>query len=198
MKYIFLILLTFIIHGIIGQNIESLEKVSKDSKLKNEQSIIYGDFIQRLDFSSGGFPQDIYVKNIETNKSYKYRVKPTYKSRKDNTFCFYIPEGTYFIYSYFWTQSKWYGGIWNGEPIFKGIDATKYDEKDEIAEEYLVKSDSLRFKFTVRKSSINYLGTWHFDSGLVTFSNDKKTFDLEIKSMYKKLNFKEAIISLPE
>jgi hypothetical protein len=198
MKYTLLITLTFIIYGVFGQSVESLEKVSKVAKLKNEQAIIYGNFIQRLGFSSGGFPQDIYVKNIETNEFYKFRVKPTYKSRKDNTFCFYIPAGTYIIYSYFWTQSKWYGGTWHGEPILKGIDVTQYNEDEEIVPEHLMDSDSLRFKFTVKQNSINYSGTWHFNSGLVSFSNDKEEFDMEIKTIYKKLDFENATILLPE
>jgi hypothetical protein len=170
-----LLSIIFIILGFIlnGQEFVTLEKVSKNAKSPVKESIIYGDFIQRLGFSSGGFPQDMYIKNLESEKFYRFRAKPTYKSRKDNTFCFYIPPGEYVIYSYFWTQSKWYGGNWHGEPIFEGIDLSEFDEGEEIVVSEKMDDDSVRYIFKVKEKSINYLGTWHFDNINIHFTNDK-------------------------
>jgi hypothetical protein len=198
MKYLLIISLTILFQGLIGQHIPSLDKVPKGAKLSNDQSIIYGDFIQRLGFSSGGYPQYIIIKNIESNMYYKFNVKTTYKSRKDNTFCYYINPGSYLIYSYHWTQSTGLGGTFYKEPIFKGIDATKYNEYEEIVPYSLVESDSVRYKFEIKESSIHYLGTWKFDSGLVSFVDEKEKFDPEIETMYKKLNFNSAFNSIPE
>lgn len=194
------LLITFIVLGFIlkGQEFKVLEKVPKNKKAADKEAIVYGDFIQRLGFSSGGFPQDVYLKNLNSEKYYRFRAKPTYKSRKDNSFCFYIPTGRYIIYSYFWTQSKWYGGAWHGEPIFKDIDLSKYKVGERLIDEEYLDNDSVRFIFEVKDNSINYLGTWHFDDINVYFTNDKDSFDIEIKSQYKKLDFEKANVSIPK
>jgi hypothetical protein len=70
MRLIFLIaLLTF--NAIAGQaqtQAVKLDKVAKNDSVQKGQGVIYGNFIQRLGFSSGGFPQDIRLRNTETNE----------------------------------------------------------------------------------------------------------------------------------
>lgn len=79
--------------------------------LQPGSAAIYGNFIQRLGFSSGGYAQEIYLRNITTDKIYSMRVKATMKSAKENVFCFHLPPGEYELRQYYWTQSKWYGGM---------------------------------------------------------------------------------------
>ena len=198
MKYLITLILGITIFSANGQELIQLEKVGSDDSIIENQAIIYGNFIQRLGFSSGGFPQDIRIQNIETKEFYKFRVKPTYKSRKENPFIFHIPPGKYRILVYWWTKSQWYGGKMFTEPIYKGIDAStkgfmKKWENGEIQEK-----DLEQYEFTIEKNTINYLGTWHFETGLVSFSNDKIQFDKEIMSEYEYIDFENAVIILPE
>ena len=198
MKYIITIALGLLTNILFGQEIKVLEKVPIGAKIEQGQTIICGNFIQRLGFSSGGFPQDIIIQNIETKEYFKFRVTPTYKSRKENSFCFYIKHGTYQIISYVWTQSKWYGGMMYGEPIFKGIDVTEYLEKNKEIPQEIYENSSLRYSFTLGENSLYYLGTWNFNTGLVFFTNDLSKFTEEMVSEYKKLDFSKASTEIPD
>lgn len=115
MKYLLMLFFCFSTLLSKGQDVIVLDKVSNTDNVRDNKSIIYGNFIQRLGFSSGGFPQDIIIHNIDTKEFFKFRVKPTFKSKKENQFCVHINPGDYIIVNYLWTQSKWYGGTMYGE-----------------------------------------------------------------------------------
>jgi hypothetical protein len=197
MKNAFSILLSLFTVGTYGQKIIPLESLNQNKSITSETSIIYGSFIQRLGFSSGGFPQDIRIVNRETNEIYAFRVKPAYKSAKENSFCFYIMPGNYFILNYWWTQSKWYGGAMYAEPIFKGIDATG-DFNAKVNSGEINIEDLERYEISIKGKTVNYLGTWHFDKGPVSFTNEKHTLDSIMRKAYKNVNFEESIINLPK
>lgn len=82
------------------------------------------------------------------------------------------------------------------EPIFQGIDASDDFENriksGEIDVDYLKE-----FTFTIIENSINYLGTWHFDTGLVSFTDDKEILDNLLRGRYKNLDFSKALLILP-
>ncbi len=111
-------------HAVLGQQVRMLEPVYRGEAPSVGKAVIYGNFIQRLGFSSGGFSQDIRLLNLNTNEIVALRVKPTFKSAKENPFCYNIDPGEYAIDNYYWTQSKWYGGTMNTEPILKNKDAS--------------------------------------------------------------------------
>lgn len=175
----------------------TLRELSSKDSISNGNSIIYGNFIQRLGFSSGGFPQDITLKNIDSGEILIFRVKPTFKSAKENIFCYFIKPGNYMIENYWWTQSTWYGGKMFTEPIFKEIDATdNFEIKIKSGE---INQDNLkRYTFKIEPNTLNYLGTWDFDKGLVRFKNDKADFDKKMSSKFKKLEFKNAETIIPD
>ena len=56
----------------------------------------------------------------------------------------------------------------------------------------------MRYNFEVLSNTINYLGTWHFDKGLVSFTNDKETTDSLLTDEFKNIDFKKAEINIPE
>jgi hypothetical protein len=179
-----------------AQNPTSLDKVEPEDTMKSGQSIIYGNFIQRLRSSSFGFPQDIRLINLETEEILTFRVKPIFEGAKQSPFICYIKPGKYAILNYWWTQSKWYGGTVHTEPIFKNIDAT--DDLEQKLKSGRVKPNQLeRFAFAVAESSLNYLGTWHFDTGLVSFTDEKSQLDNLEMYDYKSLDFSKAVLSLP-
>lgn len=180
-----------------GQNFKSLNEIKRNDTIPSGQAIIYGNFIQRLGFSSGGYPQDIRIINVDTQEIFAFRVKPTFKSAKENMFCYSLNAGTYAVLNYWWTQSKWYGGKMFTEPIFKGIDATENLAK-RINTGRINPNELERFIFTVEGNSINYLGTWHFNTGLVSFTDDKDQFDNLLKGSYKRLDFSSAATILPD
>lgn len=197
MKYIATITFIFLAILVKGQKIKPLEKVSNNDTLSKGQAIIYGSFIQRLGFSSGGFAQDIHLVNIDTKEVFAFRVKPIYKSAKENTFICFIKPGNYAILNYWWTQSKWYGGKMFLEPIFKDTDASQ-DFAKKVKSGQVNLSDLKRFTFTIAENSINYLGTWHFDQGIVSFTDDKLQLDNSIQSKFNKLDLSKASTVLPK
>lgn len=196
MKYLGTTILFFLTMFAKGQNLKTLAEVGSGDTISTEQAIIYGNFIQRLGFSSGGFPQDIRIINLDTKEVLTFRVKPTFKSAKENTFIYFIKPGNYAILNYWWTQSKWYGGKMFTEPIFKGIDGTD-DLENKIKSGQTNQNELVQFAFAITENSLNYLGTWHFDKGLVSFTDNKIQFDNLVKSKYKKLDFSAAKTVLP-
>ena len=68
MKHLATVFFVFFSIIINGQNASTLNEIYRDDIVPAEGAIIYGNFIQRLGFSSGGFPQDIKLINLETNE----------------------------------------------------------------------------------------------------------------------------------
>lgn len=165
-----------------GQRAIAISKVEKSAIEAKDKAIIYGKFIQRLGFSSGGFPQDIRLQNIETNQILTLRVKPAFQSKKENILCFEIPKGEYVLHNYWWTQSKWYGGKIYDESIIKFSDSKPIG----------------RFKLSINENKIYYVGTWDFETTIVNFKNEKPDFDTIFKAKYKKLKVEKAGLAIPE
>lgn len=196
MKHSKLIIIFIFAISVNGQNYKALKELYINRNIPDGQAIIYGNFIQRLGFSSGGFPQDIRLINLETKEILTFTVKPTLKSAKENTFAYYINPGKYAILNYWYTQSKWYGGTFFTEPVYKNIEVDENFEAKIKSDEIKV-SDLLQFTFVIKENSLNYLGTWHFDKKLVSFTDDKTQLDKKIKSRLKKLDFSIAQSVIP-
>lgn len=200
----------FLLVGILGfpfapeaqnkENIEiiKLDKVKpKDVLSGNNVSVIYGLFIQRLAFSGGGFPQEIRIVNIDTKDIYSFNVKSTMGASKKNKFCYFIKPGTYKILHYYWTKSKWYGGETHIEPIYKNIDSS--GDLEYLIENGEVDPEQMElFFFTIDPGTVNYMGTWDFNSGFVSFENAKNELDKKISKKFKNINFESARIILPK
>ena len=197
-KYLFLFLfLLSTMHHISGQKYEKLNNAGNLSGLSDHKSVIYGLFVQRLGFTSGGFPQEIRLVNVITKKFYTFNVKSTMKSSKKNFFIYYIEPGLYRIVNYYWTKSTWYGGEIHEEMIFKDID-TSNKEFRKKAKLGLVDPESLEpYYFEIRPNTINYLGTWHFDKGLVYFTDDKSELDEKLENKNNLIDLNSIIINLP-
>ncbi len=193
-----LLLLVFVLMATVvqGQKLIHLKPVAGSDFLKEGNSVIYGNFIQRLGFSSGGFPQDIRLYNLDTQEYFAMRVKPTFKSAKENRFCYFIKPGRYAIVNYYWTQSKWYGGKMFTEPIYKNLEASKTEALRRDGN--LTRADMKSYCFEVLPASIHYAGTWHFDKERVSFSDDKARIDEKVRTKYKKLDLTTAKTTLPE
>ena len=134
--------------------------------------------------------------NVETKEVFSFRVKPTFKSAKENDFIYFLAPGKYIILNYWWTQSKWYGGTMFTETIYKDIDATVKLEK-KIKSGELQEEDFVQFSFTISENTINYLGTWHFDKGLVSFTDEKTKLDNKISDKFKKNDFSTGKTVIP-
>jgi hypothetical protein len=194
MKGAFITLLMFLsIYG-HGQRVSHLDALVKSDSLGLNESIIYGNFIQRLGFASGGYPQDIRLLNLDTQQVLAFRVKPTMKSAKENTFAYFIPAGNYAILNYWWTRSSAIS-ITYTEPIFKDVNSYLILEKNRGR----MNTENLtRFTFTIAPNSINYMGTWHFNTGLVSFTDDKAKMDKVVQPKYKRIDFEKATVVLPQ
>ena len=197
MRTIITTILIFMTMSIAGQKIYTLREQSVFGNIPSGKAVIYGNFIQRLGFSSGGFPQEIRILNIESNELFTFNVKPTFKSTKENLFCYTLNPGIYIIYIYFWTKSTVYGGKMYYEPIYKGVDSNDNLE-EKVKTGFIKKEDLVHFTFTISENSLNYMGTWHFDTGIVYFSEDKETADSKFTRKYKKIDFTKSIVTLPK
>ncbi|HSD13801.1 MAG TPA: hypothetical protein VLB74_04060 [Flavobacterium sp.] len=198
MKFHLLFICFFISFASRSQTPSELDFVGINGKLSSDKSIIYGNFIQRLGFSSGGFPQSISIVNLETNESYVFIVKPAMKTSKENKFCYYIKPGHYAIVNYIWYKSKMYGAEIFTEPIIKGIDTSTDEFKEKVKKGEIKEEDLIMFTFKIEPNSLNYLGTWHFNTGLVKFTDDKIDFDAKLKTKYPGIDFNNSITNLPE
>lgn len=198
MKSVLIAILFLVSLSVTGQPARRLEKLGNNDTVPAGQAVFYGDFIQRLkNFKSGGYPQDIRIINVETNEVLVFRVKSTFKTSKENSFCYLVEPGTYAILNYWWTESKWYGGKSYMEPIYKGEDSIleterKIKNKEQRADELVL------FKFTVTPNTLNYVGTWHFEQSPVFFTNDKEQADEKMKEKYKMLDLSSSNLAIPD
>lgn len=198
MKNFLITILLLVSFCAAGQPARRLDKPGDDKTIPAGQAVFYGEFIQRLKkFKSGGYPQDIRLINVETNEVFVFRVKSTFKTAKENSFCYLIEPGTYAILNYWYTESKWYGGKSYMEPIYKGEDSILETEK-KIKNKEQRPDELVLFKFTVTENTLNYVGTWHFEKSPVFFTNDKEQADADIKDKYKQLDFPAAHVAIPD
>jgi len=196
MKSIITTILLLIANLTQAQKVRNLESVPKYSKPLSHQTLIYGNFIQRLGFKSGGFPQYVRMLNQNTQKLYALKVKPELSSSKENSFFYYIPPGKYTILNYVWTESAIYGGKMTTEPIFKGIDTTrKIDGK--VVDVAIKNEELLQFSFEIEPETITYLGTWNFETGVVSFVDEKVKIDEKLSPTYTRINFSAAKTVIP-
>lgn len=190
-----LLLISFVAAAQPGRR---LEKLGENDTIPAGQAAFYGEFVQRLKkLKSGGYPQDIRLINIETNEVLIFRVKSTFKTAKENAFCYLIEPGTYAILNYWYTESKWYGGKSYMEPIYKGDDSILETER-KIKNKEQRPDELVLFKFTIPANTLNYVGRWHFEQSPVFFTNEKEEVDKEMRGRYKKVGFEEAQIVIPE
>ena len=154
----------------------------------SDRGIVYGSFIQRLGFESGGFGQYVRLANLTTGKSVRIEVKPPLRSRKQNTFCCALPPGRYALYKYEFTSSKWYGGVTQVENLHK-IPST--DPGSGLR--------TTRYLFTVVPGQLHYLGTWNLEQeNTLGFLNEKTQLDAQLTPILKNLNFNAAAVTLPQ
>jgi hypothetical protein len=196
--WIIIVFLSFLSIPALGQKItvKPLKAATKKDFENKKHAVIYGNFIQRLGLSSGGFAQEIKIFNPVTNEMFSLQVKPTFKSAKENTFCFIIKPGTYKIINYMYVESKVYGGKIFNEPVFKTKELIESNEnlnKDINEEKY-----KARYSFTIAENEVYYVGTWNFDDEIPLFSDDKVEFDEIIKTDFPINLLEKAKIAIPD
>lgn len=140
--------------------------------------------------------QDIVIVNAETGEYYSFVVKPMMKSAKENLFCYVLPAGTYQIANYNYNQSTWYGAKMFSEPIIKNMIANA-ELQEKLNSGQIAETDIIRFSFTVEPNTLNYLGSWHFDQQLVSFTDDKLITDKKMVKKKQKIDFSSAKTELP-
>ncbi len=154
----------------------------------SDRGLVYGSCIQHLGFDSGGFGQYVRLVNLTTGKSVRIEVKPPFRSRKQNAFCFARPPGRYAPYKYEFTASKWYGGEKQVENLHKFPGAGVGN-----------RLGSTRYLFTVPPGKLHYLGTWNLEQeNMPVFLNEKAQLDAQLIPIFKNLHFDTAVAALPE
>ena len=154
-----------------------------------DRGLVYGSCIQRLGFESGGLGQYVRLVNLTTGKSVRIEVKPPFRTRKQNDFCFALPPGRYALYKYGFTASKWYGGLLHEENLRKAPNS-------EPAAGHL---SATRYLFTVAAGQLHYLGTWNLEQeNAPVFLNEKAQLDAQLLPLFKNLSFGTAMVALPQ
>lgn len=195
MKQILLSLLFLPVFA-FGQKFPYLDYVQKNDSVKTGQAIMYGNFVQRLGFSSGGFPQEMTVRHVETGTVYIFRVKSTFKSKKEDFFCVHLPPGRYTVENYYWTQSKWYGATAHREPVFKNTESRQLGKME--AEGTVNEENLEQYEFTLQPDVVTYVGTWNFEQDAVRFFDEKPRLDEKVKKIFKKLAFDNVGVAIPQ
>ena len=197
MKYLIFLPVLFCLN-LIGQKPIPVNNLIRSTVQPGKHGIIIGNFVQRLGFASGGFSQQLEVINLNTKRIYSLNVKPTFKSKRENIMCFQLPIGVYAIFRYTWTQSKWYGGRINYEPIYKGFDSGT-DEFKVGLEKGKVTMDMLEwYTFEVKNNQLYYVGTWDFSDGVVKFYEEKEKFLPRFTKRYKKMKLASIENEIPK
>jgi len=178
MKSRFTIFLLLFAINAQAQKITRLNAVSANDTLVTGQAIIYGNFIQRLGFRSGGFEQVIHLVDTATRDEFAIRVKPIFKSARENTFAYHIKPGTYAITKYQYTESKWYGAKEFHEPIRKHNGGY-----------YLI---------TIPSTALVNLGGWHFETHPGGFAEGASETTEKLAKEFNKLDFSKAVAVTPK
>ncbi|MES2829767.1 MAG: hypothetical protein V4687_16535 [Bacteroidota bacterium] len=175
-----LITCTLLLAGVLcyGQQTTRLNEVGAKDTVAAGQSIMYGNFIQRLGFKSGGYVQEMYIVNSITKEVLIFRVKPMFKSAKENTFAYHIKPGTYTVFMYQYVESTWYGA-----KIFK---------------EPVTKTDGSSYTFNIPANSLVNVGTWNFNKNPGTFSPANADFNAKLQAVFSKLDFASSVLVTPE
>lgn len=199
LKASLLVIIALLFHfGVSAQYYDDIYDVRPHVKNATENDgIIYGEFIQRLGFSSGGYKQHIKLLNLEDSLIYIVIVKKTYKSARRNKFHVSLPPGKYAIIEYFWIQSKWYGGMLHREHIYKN--GTMSDVVKKLTSGEAKKLNLEWYTFSVESKKANYVGIWNFKDTRPVFINEKEITDTQMK--YKHfmhgLDLNQAAVSIP-
>lgn len=143
--------------------------------LDSTKGAIYGSFIQRLGFSSGGYEQSVYLRKIETGKIYRFVVKPTWRGSKENFFSKTVTPGKYEILFY-----EYAGGV-----TFS---------REEVWNHH----NGKRYTFEVKPNELTYVGTWDFSSYFVYFRSAKEAAMGKLQKKHKNTNRKNITITIPQ
>ena len=124
--------------------------------------------------------------NLDTGKAVRLTVKPAFRTRSENDFCFALAPGRYAIHSYEYSESKWYGLEMHLEPIRKAVPAS-------------AGVSATRYVFEIKPEQVQYVGTWDFQrEARPVFSNEKARLDQQLEKEYRHLNFTQASLTIPQ
>lgn len=193
MKYILTLILIALGTLAKGQFFKLLDDVQPRDTIKPNYAIIYGFFLPRP-IRQPGKSQEIWLYNLDTKKRISLVVKLPFGRPKADEFVCFIKPGNYAIRNYWGLEP----GLTEDspEPIYKGIDASGNFER-KLKKAGIDKKTLTRYTFSVTANSINYLGTWDFRTGLVSFTDNKAELDNDLKSQFKRLDFSVANTILP-
>ncbi|WP_460577891.1 hypothetical protein [Hymenobacter coalescens] len=163
---------------------------TNQGELPTDRGVVYGSCRQRLGFSSGGFGQYVRLYNRDTGKFVRLSVKPTFRSARENNFCYALPPGRYVLQHYEYTESKVYGGVFSVEPLRKGPIQPQGNGRPLTAS---------RYAFTVRPGALHYVGHWQFDKpGQPVFADAKASADSLLTARRAKLPLATAERAIPQ
>lgn len=154
-------------------------QIGKGYAPTQNEAAIYGVFVQRLGFSSGGTPQTLFIRNIETKEVVRVTVKPTWASKQKNSFSAKMKPGTYELTHYHFPEG--YTQNW------KNIYSCSTREECIKINERIKNNDTtdlVRYKFTVESNKINCIGVLDFSQAIPVFRNNED----EIASILKEDN----------
>jgi len=152
-----------------------------------DRGVIYGTCLQRLGYNSGGLGQYVRLVNLTTGKEFRLNIKPAFRSRLENSFCYALPPGRYALVNYEYSVSKWYGAELHVESLRKATDVA-------------APLAATRYMFEVQPGQLHYVGTWNFSQAAdgPQFIREKSALDEWLASKYKKLDAAHALLAIPQ
>jgi hypothetical protein len=145
-------------------------------------------------------------RSIESTIKTYYSFTPDGKGRKkgvSKTFCIAIPPGKYVVWGITYdikeTGMSYPRYEWMFGHIFADTIFTQKTHKEELEPDMVKHANLERFRFNVEPARTYYLGTWHFETPKVSFSNDKNSLDSMLKARMDDLfvDYKNAKVEIP-
>ena len=153
--------------------------------LPASQGVIYGSCLQRMGFSSGGIAQLVRLVNLSTGQVFRIGVKPTMRSRRENTFCYALPAGRYALSTYEFNHSNVLLDF-RAERLLK----PSAGQAPGVA--------ASRYVFTVVPGQLHYVGTWNFaNENEPIFLDEKALLDATLQADYPAARLAEARVAIP-
>ena len=197
MKLFFVALFSMLAIRVQAQHFNTLKQVYNGYEIKPNEAVIYGNFVARVSEARSPNTHVIKLQNQKTGEILSLMINLRPKKLTEKTFVCIIPPGTYTILYYWWPERQRSGNKIYQESIYKGINSMDILEK-KVLDGQIKVEDLQQFSFTISPETINYVGTWYFDTSLVSFTDDKEKMDISIKNKYKKLDLTKALTVIPD
>lgn len=157
------------------------------ARLPSGKGLIYGSCLQRLGTNGLGMGQYVRLVNLTTRKAVRLNVKPAFKTRLENAFCYALLAGRYalFIYEY-------------PDPVLGAFNLHFESLRKPASRQPTAGLGATRYLFTVAAGQLHYVGTWNLANECEPiFLDEKALLDASLQPELPELPLETARVAIP-